>query len=112
MTEHQARQQLRALSFIASSGLTGLLQRKCACSQHTVAGSECEECQQKREGTLHRAAVSAEPVNAVTQIVHEVLSSSGQQLDAGTGSTTGYPGPLTDPLLNADTYTTLVMDLS
>lgn len=28
------------------------------------------------------------------------------------GSTAGYPGPGTDPLLDADTYTTLVMDLS
>jgi Domain of unknown function (DUF4157) len=33
---------------------------------------------------MQRAAVSAEPVNSVPPIVHEVLSSSGQPLDGGT----------------------------
>ena len=63
---------------------TGVLQRKCACGQHTVAGGECEECRQKSEGMMQRAAVSAAPVNAVPPIVHEVLGSPGQPLDAGT----------------------------
>lgn len=63
---------------------TGLLQRKCACGQHTIAGAECEECRQKREGMIQRAAVDSAPVNSVPPIVHEVLSSPGQSLDAGT----------------------------
>ena len=63
---------------------TGLLQRNCACGQHTVAGGECEECRQKREGMLQRASVSAAPVNSVPPIVHDVLSSPGQALDTGT----------------------------
>ncbi len=63
---------------------TGLLQRKCACGQHTIAGGECEECRQKQGGMIQRAAVSSAPVNAVPPIVHDVLSSSGQPLDAGT----------------------------
>jgi len=62
----------------------GLLQRKCACGQHTVAGGECEECRQKREGTMQRAAVSPAPANSVPPIVHDALSSSGKPLDAGT----------------------------
>ena len=66
--------------------LSGLLQRTCACGQHTVAGGECEECRQKREGMVQRAAVSAAPANSVPSIVHEVLSSSGQPLDVGTRS--------------------------
>jgi Domain of unknown function (DUF4157) len=61
----------------------GTLQRKCACGQHTIAGGECEECHQK-EGMVQRSAVSATPVNTVPPIVHEVLSSCGQSLDAGT----------------------------
>ncbi len=65
---------------------TGLLQRQCTCGQHTIAGEECEECRKKREGTIQRAAVSAAPVNAVPPSVHEVLSSSGQPLDAETRS--------------------------
>lgn len=68
----------------ASASLSGLLQRKCACGQHTVAGGECEECRRKREGMLQRAAVNAAPVNGVPPIVHDVLNSSGQPLDAGT----------------------------
>lgn len=69
-----------------TSAPIGLLQRKCACGQHTIAGGECEECRQKREVVMQRAAVSATPVNenGVPPIVHEVLSSPGQSLDAGT----------------------------
>src|SRR6266567_4433734 len=62
----------------------GLLQRKCACGKHTGTGGECAECRQKREGLLQRAGVSNAPVNAVPPIVHDVLSSHGQPLDAGT----------------------------
>lgn len=64
---------------------TGLLQRKCACGQHTGAGGECESCRKKRQaGTLQRAAVSNAPVTAVPPIVHEVLRSPGRPLDAAT----------------------------
>ncbi len=58
---------------------SGILQR---CS----GGVECEECRQKRlerEGMMKRAAVNTEPVNIVPPIVHDVLSSPGQPLDAG-----------------------------
>src|SRR5260370_41446039 len=61
-----------------------LLQRSCACDQHTVAGSECAECRQKRETAMQRAATNVSPANAVPQVVHDVLSSTGQPLDAGT----------------------------
>jgi hypothetical protein len=37
---------------LSSSAKTGLLQRQCACEHHTVAGSVCAECRQKREGLL------------------------------------------------------------
>lgn len=61
-----------------------LLQRKCACGNHTSVGGECEECRQKREDTLRRAAVSPSPLHEVPSIVHEVLRSPGQPLDAAT----------------------------
>src|SRR6266568_4694883 len=60
------------------------LQRKCACGQHTVSGGECEECRKKQAGMLQRAVMSSSSVNSVPPIVHEVLSSPGQLLDAGT----------------------------
>src|SRR5438270_10103356 len=64
------------------SNKTGILQRKCACGQHTIAGDECEECRQKREGPVQRAAISPTSMDAVPPIVHKVLKSSGQLLDA------------------------------
>src|SRR5262245_44078336 len=63
---------------------SGVLQRTCACGNHTIAGGECEACRNKREGTLQRAAVSSPPVGGVPPIVHEVLRSPGQPLDAQT----------------------------
>ena len=56
---------------------------KCACGQH-ANGGECEACKQKREGTLQRATINPSPVHEVPPIVHEVLRSPGQPLDAGT----------------------------
>lgn len=63
---------------------SGLLQRKCACGNHTVAGGECEECRKKREGMLQRSAANVAPMNEVPPIVHEVLRSPGQPLDSAT----------------------------
>src|ERR1044071_2782632 len=75
----------RAMSSVASTPFAGsLLQRKCACGNHTVAGGECESCRQKRVGTLQRAAISAPPVGEAPPIVHEVLRSLGQPLDPAT----------------------------
>jgi Domain of unknown function (DUF4157) len=69
-------------SFVAAP--IGLLRRKCACGQYTIAGDECSECRQKREGMMQRTAVSAASVDSVPPIVHDVLSSPGRPLDAGT----------------------------
>src|SRR5713101_8449775 len=64
---------------------SGVLQRKCDCGNHTVAGGECESCRTKGVSTnLQRAATNATPVNAVPPIVHEVLRSPGQLLDLAT----------------------------
>lgn len=66
----------------------GLLQRKCACGQHTIAGGECKGCDKKRETRLQRSAIEHSPANGydddVPPIVHEVLRSPGQPLDAAT----------------------------
>jgi hypothetical protein len=58
-----------------------LLQRKCACGQHTPGGGECEECRKKRKGTLQRSALGAARMGEAPPIVHEVLRSPGQPLD-------------------------------
>lgn len=60
------------------------LRRQCACGQHTAGGGECAGCKMKREGALQRAAISPSPVYEAPPIVHEVLRSPGQPLDAQT----------------------------
>jgi uncharacterized protein DUF4157 len=60
---------------------SGVLQRKCACGNHTVAGGECEACRKKR---LQQAARSSQPAGDVPPIVHDVLRSPGTPLDAST----------------------------
>ena len=63
---------------------SGHFQRQRAYGQHTSVGGECEERKQKPEGTLQRAAISSSSVRDVPSIVHDVLRSSGQPLDAAT----------------------------
>jgi hypothetical protein len=60
----------------------GVLQRKCACGNHTMGG-ECEQCG-KKLWTLHRKAMGQNDLAEVPPIVHEVLRSPGQPLDAAT----------------------------
>ncbi len=65
-----------------------ILQRKCACGGSLESEGECAECKAKREDALQRHAanqgVSPTTNNAAPPIVHDVLRSSGQPLDAGT----------------------------
>lgn len=60
-----------------------ILQRQCACGQH-AEGGECADCRVKREGTLQRAAVTSTAKTGVPPVVHDVLNSPGQPLDAAT----------------------------
>jgi hypothetical protein len=58
-----------------------VLQRQCACGQHTVAG-ECADCRRKWEvGTLQRT--SLQPPKG-PPIVHEMPHSPSQPLDLAT----------------------------
>jgi hypothetical protein len=82
--------------------VSGVLQRQCACGQHTSMDGECEECKQEREaGMLQRAAIQpaalspartlakgeagrlAQPSD-VPPIMHEVLRWPSQPLDSQT----------------------------
>ena len=67
---------------------SGVLQRKCACGQHT-GGGECEECKKKGAGEnssgdplLQRSATGQGAMKGVPPSVHEVLASPGEALDA------------------------------
>ncbi|HJP92678.1 MAG TPA: DUF4157 domain-containing protein [Pyrinomonadaceae bacterium] len=59
----------------------GLLQRACACGQHTIGGGECDGCRKKAKGFLQRAAVNAVSPTIAPPLVHQVLKSPGQPLD-------------------------------
>jgi hypothetical protein len=56
---------------------SGLLQR-------STSTTECDECREKREGTLQRAAINSSPTSEVPLIVNEVLRLPGQPLDPRT----------------------------
>lgn len=65
---------------------SGILQRKCAaCGQHTVAGADCTECT-KGERSVQRApgnsGFRSSNSFGAPPIVHDVLRSPGQPLDA------------------------------
>jgi hypothetical protein len=82
MTE-QTRQVAQSLPAPPARTLrSGILQRACACGNHS-GGGECAECKKKHAGSLQRAAVSSGPASA-PPIVQDVLGSSGRPLDGAT----------------------------
>ncbi|HZL88755.1 MAG TPA: DUF4157 domain-containing protein, partial [Pirellulaceae bacterium] len=64
-----------------------LLLRKCACGGSS--GGECEDCKRKKP-MLQRHAAGSAGVGSVPPVVHSVLNSPGQPLDA---STRGFMEP-------------------
>jgi hypothetical protein len=75
---------------ILSRRRCSVLQRKCDCGQHSSSG-ECEGCKKKTldeqtsgDPLLQRSAVTRRVPSGVPPIVHEVLRSPGQPLDART----------------------------
>src|SRR5215510_9917835 len=65
---------------------TGLLQRACACGQHTGGGgcSSCEEERLSLQRSTRYSEHDTQSSNEVPSIVHEVLRSPGQPLDPAT----------------------------
>ena len=65
----------------APAVLGGVLQRKCACGQHTFAGAECDSCSKKK---LHRSASDQSKPAEIPPLVHDTLRQPGQALDRET----------------------------
>jgi hypothetical protein len=86
------RQAKAAMTPIPSfTPLPRMLQRKCACGGTPGPSGECEECRKKRlQRKTRNSDTSTQPStfnsqpSAVPPIVHEVLRSPGQPLDAST----------------------------
>src|SRR5262245_55445219 len=66
---------------------SGVVQRQCACGQHTIGSAKCSTCEKERH-SLKRLTRDSErdtrESGEVPPIVHEVLRSSGRPLDAAT----------------------------
>jgi hypothetical protein len=89
MSNQVLAQMLKAVTPTIMPSQGGILQRACACGNHTDGGGECAECRKKRGvGMLQRAALQPSAFSphpsVVPPIVHEVLRSPGQPLDAET----------------------------
>src|SRR5438067_216314 len=87
VTSTQSQSRSKAAPDASRASLQArLLQRKCACGNHTIAGGACAACEQKHL-SLQRASQNSELGSRnsgdVSPIVNEVLS-SGQPLDATT----------------------------
>ncbi len=81
MSCHLGFQTQRKMPSLPIAG--GILQRKCACGQHTIGGNNCTECGKKRF-SLQRARRASpregRDNTGATAIVHEVLRSPGRPL--------------------------------
>jgi hypothetical protein len=85
MTQRVPAATKSAPSLSLSRAAQPIVQRQCACGQHSTAGAECEECR-KRKGLLQRRALPASQSEVAPAIVHEVLRSPGATLDKPTRS--------------------------
>jgi hypothetical protein len=73
------RKPATALALQLTRAPFGSLQRKCACGGTGSLGGECADCKKK---TLQRSAATGAGPATVPPIVHDVLRSPGQPLDA------------------------------
>jgi Domain of unknown function (DUF4157) len=62
----------------------GVIQRKCGCEGPGSFSGECTECKAERGAPLQRVSVGRSESSQVPPVVHEVLRSPGQPLDATT----------------------------
>ncbi len=79
----QARIQGHQDSPVVTPFVSGVLQRKCACGNHTVAREQCTECANKKDAPQRYPSNQSEPTEAPA-VVHDVLRSPGQPLGAET----------------------------
>src|SRR5437763_1082028 len=64
---------------VTGSVAAGLLQRQCACGDHSFGAAECENCRGKR-GALLRSSINSSQPLAVPPMVHDVVRSAGEPL--------------------------------
>jgi len=85
MSGRAVAQAAKVAAPVAQQSASGILQRKCACGQHTPGGGECDNCRNEGAMLQRRSLGIAGPPEA-PPIVGEVLRTSGHPLDPGTRS--------------------------
>ena len=84
MSKFNASPTLQTANAASTNAPSGILQRKCdSCGTHTIAGGKCEDCENKKDIVQRKSSNNSEP-SEIPPIVHEVLQSAGQPLDAAT----------------------------
>ena len=81
--KQQVIEKANGRDFKARLSVGPLLQRKCACGQHTIGGAECDACRDKHN-PLQRHSINQSGPSIAPDVVHEVLQSPGQPLDTTT----------------------------
>lgn len=77
MNKTNAVQQTKTASSLSPA--QGLLQRKCACGNHTVAGGECSECAKNKGGVQRKLSIGAsnDPLELeADRVADQVLAAS------------------------------------
>ena len=74
MNKTSIAQQSKVSSFVPHS--QSILQRKCACGNHTAGGGECAECAKKKMGLQRKLAIGASN-DPLEQEADQVMAASG-----------------------------------
>ncbi len=101
MNRQSVARQVRAASVGAPTH--GILQRKCACGNHTMAGGECAECAKKKNGLQRKLAIGAshDPLEREADRVadqvwsappNHVVGGAAPRIQRFTGQATGDAG--------------------
>jgi hypothetical protein len=127
MSDRTLTQTKTAAPTLAPVHSGGVLQRKCACGNHTVAGGECTECGKNKSGLQRKLAIGAShdpleweadlvanqvmaapvhiPVSNALPRIQRYAAPSAAGADVAPASvarTLASPGTLLDPLLRQD----------
>ncbi|MGH8474300.1 MAG: eCIS core domain-containing protein, partial [Methylococcales bacterium] len=94
MNKTTVAQQAKSSSFLPPA--QGILQRTCACGNHTVAGGECVECAKNKSGLQRKLAIAAsnDPLEReADRVAEQVLAASANPAVSGaTPSIQRYAG--------------------
>lgn len=81
MNRTSVAEQAKTSSLVPSS--QDILQRKCACGNHTPAGNQCSECSKESGASLQRLAVINQRMKGVLPIVPRVQQSDSDGIRVG-----------------------------